>query len=323
MKRLFIGKSSRKSYNLHGFSLTVVGIEQPSITKVDFTTNADVVAPTLSGWEIRNATPNRLYFNSSEVITASTYSNFTIDRIVGTTVTVTGVTINTGATTDHYFTLSENVEAIDYLARVAYSGSGSNLQDGAGNALASFAATLITNSITYSKKIYINISNSADYVGTSDWNDVDLASNAGVKTLIANVDDVTNTPTGFVFAIANAFHSHNNAVNATAGTYISSTNALKRGIEVYNGGDNAGTLRFSGLTSGKSFDLIYLIKNTFGSGAGNVNVNAAGSVGYTTGQVERKVSGTVNGSGYIDIVMTQTTSNTSECMAALILIVYP
>jgi hypothetical protein len=77
------------------------------------------------------------------------------------------------------------------------------------------------------------------------------------------------------------------------------------------------------LTSGKAFDLIYLIKNTFGTGAGNINVNAAGAVGYTTGTKEAKVSGTVNGSGYIDVVMTQTTANTTESMVAMILIIYP
>jgi hypothetical protein len=114
-----------------------------------------------------------------------------------------------------------------------------------------------------------------------------------------------------------------NTVAATAGVYISEANALARGLEVYNGGDNTGTLRFSGLTSGKAFDLIYTIKNNFGSGAGNVNVNGAGAVGYTTGTVERKVSGTVDGSGNIDWVITQTTSNTSESVVAMILIVYP
>ena len=310
------------AYDLYYVFTTTSYVDQASVTKVDFTTISDVVAPTLSGWEIRNANPNRLYFNSSEVITASTVTGFTITGILGTAVTVSSVTINTGLTTDHYFTLSENVEAIDYLAKIAYT-SGSNFVDGASNALASFSATAITNSVTYSKKININISNSANYVSLSSWNDVDLASSVGIKTLIANVKDDTNTSTGFVFAISDAFHTANNAVNATAGTYISNTNAIVRGIEVYNGGDASGTLRFSGLTSGKAFDIIYLIKNTFGTGAGNVNINGAGSVGYTTGTVERKASGTVNGSGYIDIVMSQTTSNTSECMVALILIIYP
>ena len=52
-------------------------------------------------------------------------------------------------------------------------------------------------------------------------------------------------------------------------------------------------------------------------------MNGAGAVGYTTGTVERKVSGTVNGSGYIDWVMTQTTTNTTESAVAFILVVYP
>lgn len=315
--------SPSTDYDLYGIFVTKEDVPQASATKVDFTTTADVVAPTLSAWSIENANPNRLYFNSSEVITATTFGGFTIDQIVGTAVTVTGVTINTGSTTGHYFTLSENIEAIDYLARIAYSGSGSNLADGSSNSLASFAATLIDNNITYSKKININITNFAASTGLSSWNDVDLAGNVSVRTLVANLDDENNTSTGYAFEIANAFHGGNNGVNATAGTYINNANALLRGIEVYHTPDNSGTFRFSGLTSGKAFDLIYLMKNTFGTGAGNVNVNGAGAVGYTTGTVERKVSGTVNGSGYIDFVITQTASNTSQCVVAMILIIYP
>lgn len=294
-----------------------------TVAKVDFSTIADVIAPILSGWEVRNAFPNRLYFNSNEIITGTTYGGFTLSDILGTIPTVTGITINTGQLTDHYFTLSADITAADYLGKVAYSGSGSNLVDASSNALASFAATLIDNNITYSKRIQINISNAANYVGTSDWNDVNLGNNVGVKTLIANVNDDTGTATGFVYAITNAFHDYHNTANASAGTYISNANAIVRGIEVYNGGDNSGTLRLSGLTSGKAFDMIYLIKNTFGTGAGNVNVNGAGAVGYTTGTVERKVSGTVDGSGNIDWVITQTASNSSEVLVAVIIIIYP
>lgn len=320
---LVSGLTGATAYDVYRVAVNADNTAQAAVTKNDITTTSDAVAPTLSAWEIRNATPNRLYFSSSEVITATTFAGFTIDRILGTTVTVTGVTINTGATTDHYFTLSENVEAIDYLARIAYSGSGSNIQDASTNALASFAATLITNSITYSKRIQVNITSFANSTGLSDWNDVDLAGSAAVGVKVANLDDITNTPTGFAFEIANAFNGTNNTINATAGTYISNANAIVRGVESYSSGDATGTFRFSGLTSGKSFDLIYLIKNTFGTGAGNVNVNGAGSVGYTTGTKEGKVSGTVNGSGYIDWVITQTTTNTTESTAAFILVVYP
>jgi len=322
---VFTDRNESTAYDMHCIFVTRDNIRQAASTKVDFTTAADTTPPVLSGWEVRNANPNRLYFNSSKVITGTTYGGFTIDQILGTTITVTGLTVNSGQLTDHYFSLSGNLLAIDYLARIAYSGSGSNIQDTAStpNALASFAATVITNSITYSKRINVNITSfGQNLVSSTAWNNADLAT-AGVQTIISNLDDINNTPTGYAFEIANAFHALNNSVNATAGTYISEANALVRGAESYSSGDAAGTFRFSGLTSGKSFDLIYLIKNTFGTGAGNINVNGAGAVGYTTGTKEGKVSGTVNGSGYIDVVMTQTTSNTSECMVAIILVVYP
>ena len=313
----FSGLSATTDYDLYGVFTTIENVDQANATKVDLTTGSDAVAPILSGWEIQNANPNRLYFNSSEIITASTYSGFTISDIVGTTVTVTGVTINTGATTGHYFTLSENIEAIDYLAKVAYSGSGSNLQDASSNALASFAATSITNSVTYSKMMRINLTNSGVNVGTSDWNDTSTGSGA-VATIITDVKDITNTVTGYTLAVSNAFHSMQNSASAGTGVYITNANARARGLEVYNGGDNAGTLRLSGLTSGKTFNLIYLIVNNFGSGAGNINVNGAGANNYTTGTKEGKISGTVNGSGYIDFVMTQTGSNTANCLVAII-----
>jgi hypothetical protein len=312
------GLSPSTAYDLYGVFVTNEDVAQAAVTKVDFTTTADAVAPTLSGWEITNAQPGRIYFNSSEVITATTFSGFTIAGIVGTAPTVTGVTINSGQTTGHYFTMSENFEAIDYLTTIAYSGSGSNLQDGATNALASFTATSVTNNITYSKRVNINITNFANNTGLSSWNDVDLAGNVSVRTLVANLDDINNAATGISFAITNAFHAMQNAVNATAGTYISNANAIVRGMEVYHTPDNSGTLRFAGLSASQGFEMIYLIKNTFGTGAGNINVNGAGAVGYTTGTVERKVVGTADGSGNVDWVMTQTTSNTSECVVAII-----
>lgn len=321
----FGGLVENTAYDLYCYFITRDWVEQAATTKVDFTTIVDVVKPVLSNWRIEDANKDRIYFDSSEVITGTTYGGFTVDQVLNAAPTITGITINSGQLTGHYLTVSTPFVAADYLARIAYSGSGSNIQDIAGtpNTLASFAATAITNNIVYSKKININITNFANSTGLSSWNDVDLAGNVSVRTLVANLDDDSNTPTGWSFAIQDAFHGGNNGVNATAGIYINNAQAIIRGIEVYHTPDNSGTFRFAGLTSGKSFDLIYLMKNTFGTGAGNVNVNGAGAVGYTTGTVERKVSGTVNGSGYIDFVITQTASNTSQCVVAMQLIVYP
>ena len=135
--------SSGTAYDLYGVFETVDFVTQASATKVDFTTTSDVVAPTISTFVINDANKDRIYFSSSEVITASTFAGFTVAT---PTKTISSVTINAGQTTGHYFTVSV---AFSYgeTPTLAYSGSGSNLQDLVGNALASFSATSITNNI--------------------------------------------------------------------------------------------------------------------------------------------------------------------------------
>jgi len=135
--------SSGTAYDLYAVFETVDFVTQAAATKVDFTTTSDVVAPTISTFVINDANKDRIYFSSSEVITASTFSGFTVAT---PTKTISSVTINAGQTTGHYFTVSA---AFSYgeTPTLAYSGSGSNLQDLVGNALASFTATSITNNI--------------------------------------------------------------------------------------------------------------------------------------------------------------------------------
>jgi len=323
----FIGLVENTAYDLWCVFKTRDSIVQASPTKVDFTTAADVTAPVLSGWEVRNATPNRLYFNSSEIITGTTYGGFTISDIIGTAVTITGITINTGLLTDHYFTLSRNIVAADYLGKIAYSGSGSNIQDAASspNALASFAATLITNSITYSKRINVNITNYA-LVNKPAWNDADfLGDYTTLRTVIANLDDINNTPTGYAFTLVDAFGALENSVNAT-GTYINETNAGARGLVVYNavGATSQATVRFTGLPVGKLCDIIYATKSTFGSPTGTVNINGAGGVAYGSAYTEHLQKGiAVDGSGYVTLVMDNDVATTYTAITAIILIVYP
>lgn len=127
--------------------------------------------PTISTFVINDANKDRIYFSSSEVITASTVSGFTVAT---PTKTISSVTINAGQTTGHYFTVSV---AFSYgeTPTLAYSGSGSNLQDLVGNALASFSATSITNNIApfnpYTDITWVAAFDPTDYNGgAGTWN---------------------------------------------------------------------------------------------------------------------------------------------------------
>jgi hypothetical protein len=103
----------------------------------------DVTAPTISGFTIQDANPNRIYFQSSEVITGTTYSGFTV---ASPSKIITALTINAGQTTGHYFTVDTDFVGTDNPT-ISYSGSGSNIADASSNTLASFTATFITNNI--------------------------------------------------------------------------------------------------------------------------------------------------------------------------------
>lgn len=105
--------------------------------------NPDVVAPTLSNYTINDTNPDRVSFESSEEITGTTFGGFTL----GSGKTVTAININSGSTTGHYFTVNTDYVNADGNDTIAYSGSGSNIQDLSGNALASFTATTVTNNI--------------------------------------------------------------------------------------------------------------------------------------------------------------------------------
>ena len=105
--------------------------------------NPDIVAPILSNYTINDTNADRLNFESSEVITGTTFGGFTL----GSGKTVTAITINTGSTTGHYFTVSSAYVSGDGNDTIAYSGTGCNIADLSSNALASFTATTVTNNI--------------------------------------------------------------------------------------------------------------------------------------------------------------------------------
>lgn len=102
----------------------------------------DVTAPTIGTFTISDANPDRINFTSSEIITASTVTGFTV---ASPSKTISSVTINTGQLTGHYFTVSVPFDYGD-SPTLAYT-SGSNFVDESSNALASFSATSITNNI--------------------------------------------------------------------------------------------------------------------------------------------------------------------------------
>lgn len=101
----------------------------------------DVVEPTISNFEIRAGLHNRIYFESSEVITASTFASFTV---ASPSKTITAITINAGQLTDHYLTVSTDFAEGDSPTLAS---SGGDIEDGAGNSMASFTATAITNNV--------------------------------------------------------------------------------------------------------------------------------------------------------------------------------
>ena len=126
----------------------------------------DNAPPTLSNFRIENSNKNRVYFDSSEQITASTTSGFTISGK-----TISSITVNSGAETGHYFTLSSAFTFWDNNT-IRYEG-GSNLKDTQGNGLLNFTLTHIVNNInepSTTRDIYVNAKASGSNNGTSESN---------------------------------------------------------------------------------------------------------------------------------------------------------
>lgn len=142
--KVISGGNDGTTYYLFCLFVTIDNVEQSLATRLVFTTTADVTAPTLSSFAIQDANRDRIYFNSSEPIQATTFSHFTVAT---PTRTITAVFINTGLTTGHYFTVSA-VFLADDAPTIAYAGS-DNFRDLAAspNNVASFGAVAITNGI--------------------------------------------------------------------------------------------------------------------------------------------------------------------------------
>lgn len=142
--KVITGGTENTNYYLFCVFVTLDNVEQAAVTRVAFTTIADTTAPILTNWRITDANKNRITFDSSEPITATTFAHFTVASI---SKTISSLTINTGATIGHYFTVTVPYE-VDDASTISYAG-GDNFQDTASvpNLLASFGAVVISNNI--------------------------------------------------------------------------------------------------------------------------------------------------------------------------------
>lgn len=116
-------------------------IDSPYSTNNATPNSGDITPPTLSNYNIDQTNLDRINFNSSEIITGTTFAGFTI---ASPSRTISAININAGLTTGHYFTVNSAFGITD-SPTIAYSGTGSNIQDANGNALQAFSATAITN----------------------------------------------------------------------------------------------------------------------------------------------------------------------------------
>jgi hypothetical protein len=164
--------------NYNGLGLDKVGYV------IDYQDVLDLTAPTIGTFSVVAANADRVLFNSSEIITASTFAGFTI-----TGKTITGLTIQAGLLTGHYFTVSA-VFTEGESQTIAYNGA-DDFEDTSGNQVASFTATAITNTITS-----FSNTKSADFV-PNDYVDVTNAAlrfsgtQAFTITGWINMDDAT------------------------------------------------------------------------------------------------------------------------------------
>ena len=101
--------------------------------------------PKLTNFRILESQRNRIYFDSLEnLASGTTYAGFNIGD--GTNETITGVSIATGATTGHYFTVSSSYDYF-HNRTIRYSGSGSNITDANADVLYEMDLQYITNLI--------------------------------------------------------------------------------------------------------------------------------------------------------------------------------
>ena len=136
------------------------------------------IPPVISNYRVENGQTSRVYFDSSEEINANNAKGFTI-----TDKTIVNITINSGQTTGHYFTVSKAFTFWDNNT-IRYEG-GSNLKDIDNNSLDDFTIEYITNNINEpeaTKNIYyVSVYGNDNNKGTSEstaWRTISKAASS-------------------------------------------------------------------------------------------------------------------------------------------------
>ena len=120
--------------------------------------------PIIFNFRIEASEPNRIYFDSDKIITGSNTNGFTVSNK-----TISGITINDGQLSNHYFTISSSFSYWDNNT-IRYEG-GSNIRDNSNNDLIEFTLSYIENNIPEpdaSTNRYVTTSASGGGDGTSE-----------------------------------------------------------------------------------------------------------------------------------------------------------
>ena len=181
-----------------------------------------------------------------------------------------------------------------------------------------------TNNVSGPITMKVNLSWFVDGT-TPPWQN--LTADGSVSTIDADVADEGGSATGIALAVTNAFQGWGVTDKVGVGTLFDEANVVARGLNSNGSADTTGTLRFSGLTAGQTFDLSYAVYDTNG-GAGSVtvtdgagtNVQAIDSSVYTE---YTKTSLTADASGNVDITVEITAAGKDGELIGVILTVYP
>ena len=174
--------------------------------------HAQTTPPVLSNFRIEQNQPSRLYFDSNEPITASNAIGFTVSGKV-----ISGVTISSGNTTGHYFTVSASFTFWDNNT-IRYEG-GSNLKNASGLGVSEFTLTYIYNELPEpkgtGKTYFVAVSGNDGNDGLSEsssWKTISKAAivakagdivyikagNYGNENVKSNNNGSTNAPIKFI-----------------------------------------------------------------------------------------------------------------------------
>jgi len=171
------------------------------------------INPQLLNFTIEDGQPSRVYFESTKIITAGVNG---IDGFKIEGKTISGVSINSGALTGHYFTLSANITYWDVVL-IRYEGNidatPSDIKDSNNNLLFDFTLQFITNNInepTASNLKYVEVIGGGDGSIGNPWS-ISQAGSAvagetvwiktgdyGTQKLVVSNDGAIDNPIKFI-----------------------------------------------------------------------------------------------------------------------------